>query len=51
MHHYKIYRFKSLASTQDKAKEFAGKGLSNTILIAGAQTKGIKSNGGQDYGG
>ena len=40
MHHYKIYRFKSLASTQDKAKEFAGKGLINIILIADKQTKG-----------
>ncbi|MBI2656794.1 biotin--[acetyl-CoA-carboxylase] ligase [Candidatus Woesearchaeota archaeon] len=37
---YKIYRFKSLTSTQDKAKEFAKKGLSDIIIVAGIQTKG-----------
>ena len=37
---YKIHYFKSLASTQDKAKEFAGKGAYNTIIISDIQTKG-----------
>src|SRR3989338_7594384 len=37
---YKIYRFKSLPSTQDKAKEFSRKGLSNIAVIADIQTKG-----------
>lgn len=37
---YKIYRFKSLASTQDKAKELARKGLSNLVVVADVQTKG-----------
>ena len=37
---YKIYHFKSLASTQDKAKEFAKKGLSNIVIVADVQTKG-----------
>lgn len=37
---YKILCFKSLASTQDKAKEFAKKGLSNLVIVAGTQTKG-----------
>ena len=37
---YKIYHFKSLPSTQDKAKEFAKKGLSNVIIIADVQTRG-----------
>ena len=37
---YKIYYFKSLTSTQDKAKEFAKKGHSNIVIIADAQTKG-----------
>lgn len=37
---YQIHHFKSLASTQDKAKEFAGKGISNVIIISDEQTKG-----------
>ena len=37
---YKIYRFKSLPSTQDKAKEFSRKGLSNIVVIADTQTNG-----------
>jgi len=40
MHSHKIHHFKSLTSTQDKAKEFAKKGLSNVIIIADKQTKG-----------
>ena len=40
MPQYKIFHFKSLASTQDKAKEFAKKGLSNIVVIADVQTKG-----------
>lgn len=37
---YKIYHYKSLTSTQDKAKEFAKKGLSNIIISADTQSKG-----------
>src|SRR3989338_7261869 len=37
---YKIFHFKSLASTQDKAKEFSKKGLSKAVVIADIQTKG-----------
>ena len=37
---YKLYPFKSLPSTQDKAKEFAKKGLSNIVIVADTQTKG-----------
>lgn len=37
---YKILHFKSLTSTQDKAKEFAKKGLSNLVIVADAQTRG-----------
>lgn len=37
---HKLYHFKSLASTQDKAKEFSKKGLSNIVVVADAQTKG-----------
>lgn len=40
MPNYKIYHFKSLSSTQDKAKEFSGKGLFNAVIIADKQTKG-----------
>jgi BirA family biotin operon repressor/biotin-[acetyl-CoA-carboxylase] ligase len=36
----KLYHFNSLTSTQDKAKEFAKKGLSNIAIVADAQTKG-----------
>lgn len=36
---YQIYRFKSLTSTQDKAKEFSKKGLSNIVIISDVQTK------------
>ena len=39
MPNYKPYHFKSLTSTQDKAKEFAKKGLSNIVIVADAQTK------------
>jgi len=37
---YKLYHFNSLASTQDKAKEFAKKGMCNVIIVADTQTKG-----------
>lgn len=37
---YKIHHFKSLTSTQDKAKEFSKKGLSNIVIVADVQTKG-----------
>ena len=37
---YKIRRFNSLSSTQDKAKEFAEKGLSEIVVVADKQTKG-----------
>ncbi len=37
---YKIFHFNSLTSTQDKAKEFAKKGLSDIIIVADTQTKG-----------
>ncbi len=37
---YKIHHFKSLPSTQEKAKEFSRKGLSNVVIIADTQTKG-----------
>ena len=37
---YKIFHFKSLTSTQDKAKEFAKKELSNVVIVADTQTKG-----------
>ena len=36
---YQILHFKTLASTQDKAKKFAGKGLSNIVIISDVQTK------------
>ena len=36
---YQIHYFKSLTSTQDKAKEFSKKGLSNIIIISEVQTK------------
>ena len=36
----KIFQFKSLTSTQYKAKEFSKKGLSNVVIIADTQTKG-----------
>ena len=37
---YKIFHFKSLTSTQDKAKEFSKKRLSNVVIISDIQTKG-----------
>ncbi len=37
---YKTFHFKSLTSTQDKAKEFAKKGLSNIVVVADKQTQG-----------
>lgn len=37
---YKLYHYKSLTSTQDKAKEFARNGLSDIVVIADVQTKG-----------
>ena len=40
MPHYKIFHLNSLTSTQDKAKEFLKKGLSNVAIIADVQTKG-----------
>ena len=40
MPRYKIYHFKSLTSTQDKAKEFAKKGLSDIVIVADVQTRG-----------
>lgn len=40
MPRYKIHHFKSLTSTQDKAKELAKKGLSNIVILADIQTKG-----------
>ncbi len=40
MSQYKLHHFKSLASTQDKAKEFSKKGLSNIVVIADVQAKG-----------
>ena len=39
MMHYKIHYFKSLTSTQDKAKEFSKQGLSNIVIISDSQTK------------
>ena len=39
MKKYSVRRFKSLASTQDKAKEFLRKGLSNVVVISDLQTK------------
>ena len=38
--HFKTYHFKSLTSTQDKAKGFAREGLSNIVVISDIQTKG-----------
>ncbi|MEK6983244.1 MAG: biotin--[acetyl-CoA-carboxylase] ligase [Nanoarchaeota archaeon] len=40
MIYHKIQHFKSLASTQDKAKELAKRGLSNVVIVADFQTKG-----------
>ncbi len=40
MPQYKLHHFKSLTSTQDKAREFAKKGLSDVVVIADVQTKG-----------
>lgn len=37
---YKTCHFKSLTSTQDKAKEFSKKGLNNIVVISDNQTKG-----------
>lgn len=37
---YKIHHFKSLTSTQDKARDFAKKGLSDIAVVADNQTKG-----------
>ena len=37
---YQIHHFKSLTSTQDKAKEFSKRRLSNLVIIADNQTKG-----------
>ncbi len=37
---YKILHFNSLTSTQDKAKEFVKKGLSNIVIVSHTQTKG-----------
>src|SRR3989344_2559018 len=35
----KIHHFKSLSSTQDKAKEYTKKGLSNLVVVSEVQTK------------
>ena len=35
-----VYNFRSLTSTQDKARELAKKGIGTAIIIAGVQTKG-----------
>ena len=37
---YKLYHFSSLTSTQDKAKEFAKKRLSDAVIISDIQAKG-----------
>ena len=37
---YKIHHFRSLPSTQNKAKEFSGKNLSDILIVADKQTKG-----------
>lgn len=37
---HKLFHFKSLKSTQDKAKEFSKRGLSNVVVVADAQIKG-----------
>ncbi len=37
---FKTFHFKSLTSTQDKAKEFAKKGQSDIIVVSDVQTKG-----------
>lgn len=37
---YKTHHFNSLTSTQDKAKEFAKRGLDNIVIVADIQTKG-----------
>jgi len=37
---YKLRHYKSLISTQDKAKEFSKKGLNNIVVISDVQTKG-----------
>jgi len=39
MKEYSVRRFKSLASTQDKAKELLRKGLSDVVVISDLQTK------------
>ena len=40
MHKFKIHHFKLLSSTQDKAKEFARKGISGIVVVSDVQTKG-----------
>ncbi|MBI2651980.1 biotin--[acetyl-CoA-carboxylase] ligase [Candidatus Woesearchaeota archaeon] len=40
MSQYKLFYYKSLTSTQDKAKEFAKKGLDNIIIVADKQAEG-----------
>ena len=37
---FKLHHFKSLTSTQDKAKQFAKKGMRDLIVVSGIQTKG-----------
>lgn len=37
---FKFFYYKSLNSTQDKAKEFSKKGLSNIVIVADAQAEG-----------
>ena len=37
---YKIHHFNSLTSTQDKAKDFAEKGVGDIVIVSDIQTKG-----------
>ena len=40
MHDFEFYYFKSISSTNDKAKEMADQGKSNTVVVAEKQEKG-----------
>ena len=37
---FKFYKFGTIISTNDKAKEFSKKGVSNIVIVAEKQTKG-----------
>ena len=37
---FKFYHYKTLTSTNDKAKELSKKGLKNIVVVAEKQTKG-----------